>query len=54
MWPQFPGSLCCHGHEGQYTVVVPDRELTLVHLGKTDAAAAPALRARLAEMVRQF
>ena len=54
MWPQLPGSLCCHGHEGQYIVVVPDRELTLVHLGKTDAAASASLRARLAEMVRQF
>lgn len=37
MWPQYPGSLAAHGYEGQFTVVVPDRELTLVHLGKTDA-----------------
>ncbi len=54
MWPEFPGSLCCHGHEGQYVVVVPDRELTIVHLGKTEADAQPQLRARLSEMVRQF
>ncbi|HSL74411.1 MAG TPA: serine hydrolase [Ilumatobacteraceae bacterium] len=54
MWPEFPGSLCCHGHEGQYTIVVPDRELTIVHLGKTDAAALGQLRARLADMVRHF
>jgi CubicO group peptidase (beta-lactamase class C family) len=54
MWPEFPGSLCCHGHEGQYTVVVPDRELTIVHLGKTDAAVLAQLRARLADMVRHF
>jgi CubicO group peptidase (beta-lactamase class C family) len=37
MWPEIPGSLACHGHEGQYIVVVPDRELVVVHLGKTDA-----------------
>jgi CubicO group peptidase (beta-lactamase class C family) len=51
MWPEIPSSLACHGHEGQYIVVVPDRELVLVHLGKTDAAAAPQLRARLRSMI---
>jgi CubicO group peptidase (beta-lactamase class C family) len=35
LWPQFPGSLACHGYEGQFTLVVPDGELVLVHLGKT-------------------
>lgn len=35
MWPQYQGSIAAHGYEGQYTVVVPDRELTVVHLGKT-------------------
>jgi CubicO group peptidase (beta-lactamase class C family) len=51
VWPEFPGSLACHGHEGQYIVVVPDRELVLVHLGKTDAAVAPLLRARLRGLI---
>ncbi len=51
MWPEIPGSLACHGHEGQYIVVVPDRELVVVHLGKTDAAVAPRLRARLRKMI---
>jgi CubicO group peptidase (beta-lactamase class C family) len=37
MWPEFPGSIAAHGYEGQYIVVVPDRELTIVHLGKTPA-----------------
>lgn len=37
MWPQYPGSIAAHGYEGQFTVVVPDRELTVVHLGKSDA-----------------
>jgi CubicO group peptidase (beta-lactamase class C family) len=35
MWPEFPGSIAAHGYEGQYIVVIPDRELTVVHLGKT-------------------
>jgi CubicO group peptidase (beta-lactamase class C family) len=51
VWPEFPGSLACHGHEGQYTVVVPDQELVVVHLGKTDADASPQLRARLRSMI---
>lgn len=54
MWPEFPGSLACHGHEGQYIVVVPDRELVMVHLGKTDASAAPLLRRRLRSLVSEF
>ena len=54
VWPQFTGSLACHGHEGQYIVVVPDRELVVVHLGKTDAAMAPQLRARLGQMIDVF
>ncbi len=51
IWPEFPGSLACHGHEGQYIVVVPERELVVVHLGKTDAAMVPRLRARLRRMI---
>lgn len=54
MWPQFAGSLACHGHEGQFIVVEPERELVVVHLGKTPADAGPQLRARLADIVRQF
>lgn len=54
MWPEVPASLACHGHEGQYIVVAPDQELVVVHLGKTDAAFAPQLRARLCQMVDLF
>jgi CubicO group peptidase (beta-lactamase class C family) len=54
VWPEFSGSLACHGHEGQYIVVVPDREVVVVHLGKTDAALAPQLRARLRQMIDVF
>ncbi len=35
LWPDFPGSFGCHGYEGQFTVVLPDRELVVVHLGKS-------------------
>jgi CubicO group peptidase (beta-lactamase class C family) len=51
MWPEFPGSISAHGYEGQYIVVVPDRALTLVHLGKTATDAQPALVAALGEVI---
>jgi CubicO group peptidase (beta-lactamase class C family) len=51
MWPEIDGSLVCHGHEGQYIVIVPSRDLVIVHLGKTPSEASPALRARLRSMV---
>ncbi len=51
LWPQYPGSLACHGYEGQYTIVVPDRELVVVHLGKTVADAQPRLREHLAAII---
>jgi CubicO group peptidase (beta-lactamase class C family) len=54
MWPQFPGSASCHGYQGQYTVVVPDRELGRVHLGLTSVEVAPKLRLRLAELIESF
>ncbi len=38
MWPEFQGSIAAHGYEGQYIIVIPDRELTVVHLGKTTVA----------------
>ncbi|MFP5487322.1 MAG: serine hydrolase domain-containing protein [Acidimicrobiia bacterium] len=37
MWGRYPGSLAAHGYEGQYVLVVPDRELVVAHLGKTPA-----------------
>ncbi|HYN34225.1 MAG TPA: serine hydrolase [Ilumatobacteraceae bacterium] len=54
MWPEIPGSLVCHGHEGQYVVVVPDRELVVVHLGKTPSDESAKLRARLRDIIRLF
>ena len=54
MWPEFPGSLAAHGYEGQFVVVVPDRQLTLVHLGKTVREIQPPLVAELADLVASF
>lgn len=50
-----PASLfACIGHLGQYVLVSPDQQLTVVRLGKTDGANRAALRARLADMVELF
>jgi len=50
-WPEFPGSMACHGYEGQYTLVVPDRELVVVHLGKWPEAVRAPLRPLMAGVV---
>jgi CubicO group peptidase (beta-lactamase class C family) len=54
LWPDQPGSLACHGYEGQYTVVVPARELVLVHLGKCPAELRGLLDSQLRAMVGAF
>jgi CubicO group peptidase (beta-lactamase class C family) len=51
MWPSFPGSIAAHGYEGQYVVVVPDRDLVVAHLGKTDAEIRHRLVLRLHELI---
>lgn len=52
MWPEFPGSIAAHGYEGQYVVVVPDRELTVVHLGKTPAEERRHVVGRIGTLIR--
>lgn len=52
MAPDFPGSLMCHGYEGQRTIVLPDRSLVVVHLGKVPADRAPLLDEQLARVLR--
>ena len=44
-------ALSCHGYQGQFTIVVPDEELVVVHLGLTPVEVAPQLRLRLAELI---
>lgn len=54
LWPAYPGSLACHGYEGQYCVVVPDRELVVVHLGKWPDEQRDPLVAALTETIDSF
>jgi CubicO group peptidase (beta-lactamase class C family) len=51
MWRDQPGSMACHGYEGQYCVIVPDKELVLVHLGKCPAETRAELTGRLRAIV---
>ncbi len=51
LWPDLPGSFAAHGYEGQYTLVVPDRELVVTHLGKVSAELRPLLNGRLRDLV---
>lgn len=51
MWPQYAGSISAHGYEGQFLVVVPDRQLTVVHLGKTEVSVRRHLVRHLDELI---
>jgi CubicO group peptidase (beta-lactamase class C family) len=51
LWPDLPGSLACHGYDGQCTLVVPDRELVVVHLGKVPADVRPLMNAQVRAIV---
>jgi CubicO group peptidase (beta-lactamase class C family) len=54
LWPAFPGSMGCHGYEGQYIVVVPDRDLVVVHLGKSPIERRGPLIAALTAVIDAF
>jgi len=47
-------SLVAAGYEGQYIMVVPDRDLVVVRLGKTVAELRDAVVAELREVIEQF
>jgi CubicO group peptidase (beta-lactamase class C family) len=51
LWHDQPGSLACHGYEGQYCVVLPHKDLVLVHLGKCPADDRAELTSRLRAIV---
>jgi CubicO group peptidase (beta-lactamase class C family) len=55
----FPGkapqsTFACIGHLGQYIIVSPDQQLTLVRLGKTDGAGRGRLLQRLSDILAVF
>ena len=54
LWRDVPGAIGCHGYEGQYIVVVPDRELVVVHLGKSPVDQRAPLNERLTAIIEAF
>lgn len=50
-WPGYDNSLAALGYEGQFVAVVPNKDLVLVHLGKTDAATNDQLWTRLRRII---
>ena len=56
-WWTLPGernSLVASGYEGQYIMVIPDRDLVVVRLGKTSAEHRNSVVATLREVIEQF
>ncbi len=54
LWDDSTGAFACHGYEGQYTVVVPGKDLVIVRLGKTHADRGADVRAWLAALSTCF
>lgn len=52
--PDVPGSMIALGYQGQFTWVVPDRDLVVVRLGVTDAALNENVRRSLVDVIRAF
>ncbi len=50
LWPEY-AAFGAHGYEGQRTIVVPDRKLTLVRLGKTAEGRRPDMHAYLRRII---
>jgi CubicO group peptidase (beta-lactamase class C family) len=54
IWRDQPGSLAAHGYEGQYIIVLPDRDLVIVHLGKIPADVREPLYPKLRTLIEAF
>jgi CubicO group peptidase (beta-lactamase class C family) len=50
VWPQCENSLVATGYEGQYTAIIPEKELVMVRLGKTDISLRPAVLHQLQQI----
>ncbi len=53
VWPQCENSLVATGYEGQYTVVIPEKELVMVRLGKTDISLRSAVQHQLQRIAQK-
>lgn len=54
IWDDHTAAFACQGYEGQFIVVVPDRDLVIVRLGKTDVSRQPELRHWLTDLIDCF
>ena len=54
IWREQAGSLAAHGYEGQYVIVLPERDLVVVHLGKIPTDVRPPLYPKLERLINAF
>ena len=54
IWKSIAGCMSAQGYEGQRIIVLPDRDLVVVHLGKWPADTAPALDTQLMGLIEAF
>ena len=54
IWRDQPGSFAAHGYEGQYIIVLPERDLVVVHLGKIPTDVRPPLYPKLRQLIEAF
>jgi CubicO group peptidase (beta-lactamase class C family) len=54
IWKSITGCMSAQGYEGQRIIVMPDRDLVVVHLGKWVADTAPTLDSHLLTLIQAF
>jgi len=53
VWPQCENSLVATGYEGQYLAIIPEKELVMVRLGKTDTSLRSAVQQQLQRIAQK-
>lgn len=53
VWPQCENSVVAAGYEGQFTVIIPEKEFVMVRLGKTDASLRSAVQHQLQRITQK-